>query len=78
MISWPRVYEEAREALKKVGSGLEVSMKVERLSVAEKQMVEIAKALTFNAKVILMDEPSATLTEKEQEILYRAVSYTHL
>ncbi len=74
MISWPRVYEEAREALKKVGSGLEVSMKVERLSVAEKQMVEIAKALTFNAKVILMDEPSATLTEKEQEILYRVIA----
>ena len=43
---------------------------VSNLSVAQKQIVEICKALSFNSDLIIMDEPSATLTEKELELLF--------
>jgi rhamnose transport system ATP-binding protein len=41
------------------------------LSVAQQQMVEIAKALSVNARIIIMDEPMAALTKRESEELYR-------
>lgn len=41
------------------------------LSVAQQQMVEIAKALSMHARIIIMDEPTASLTKKESEELYR-------
>ena len=50
---------------------LDVSQEVSRLSVAQKQIVEICKALSFNAEWIIMDEPSATLTENELELAER-------
>ncbi|MGE9527682.1 ATP-binding cassette domain-containing protein, partial [Escherichia coli] len=46
---------------------------VARLSVAQQQMVEIARALTLNAKLIIMDEPSAALSDSEVESLHRVV-----
>lgn len=46
---------------------------VARLSVAQQQMVEIARALTLNARLIIMDEPSAALSDSEVESLHRVV-----
>ncbi len=46
------------------------------LSVAERQMVEIAKALSLDARLIIMDEPTATLTEKEVVKLFEIISRT--
>ncbi len=46
---------------------------VSQLSIAQQQMVEIAKALSLNAKIIVMDEPSATLTDKEMDSLFRII-----
>ena len=46
---------------------------VSRISVPDKQMVEIAKALSRKARVLIMDEPTAVLTEKETEILFRQI-----
>ena len=43
------------------------------LSVAQQQMVEIAKALSTNAKIVILDEPTASLTKRESEELYRIV-----
>jgi len=48
-------------------------MKVADLSVAKQQMVEIAKALSFNSKVLIMDEPTAALTETEIDELFRLI-----
>ncbi|TMF22692.1 MAG: sugar ABC transporter ATP-binding protein, partial [Chloroflexi bacterium] len=47
--------------------------RVGRLTVAQQQMVEIAKALSFNAAVVIMDEPTATLTETEIDELFRII-----
>ncbi len=47
--------------------------KVERLSVSERQMIEIAKAASQNAKIIVMDEPTSSLTEKEVDHLFRVI-----
>jgi len=47
--------------------------KVSRISVPDKQMVEIAKALSRKARVLIMDEPTAVLTERETEVLFRQI-----
>jgi ribose transport system ATP-binding protein len=72
-IQWKEVQRNAEELLEKVGLKKNPGVKVELLSIAEKQMVEIAKALSFQARLIVMDEPSATLTEKEQRHLFDIV-----
>jgi len=65
LLDWPRFRAMARDALATVGLDLDPDARVGGLSIAEKQLVEIAKALTLDARLILMDEPSATLTERE-------------
>lgn len=54
-------------------SDIEPGMMVEKLSVAQKQLVEIAKALSRKPRLLMMDEPTATLTEKESAILMRII-----
>lgn len=69
-IDWKRMYGEAREILGRIRVELDVKRPVNELSVAQQQMVEIAKALSVNAKIIVMDEPSATLTDHELTSLF--------
>ena len=57
--------EQARNLLQRVGLHINPNRLVSTLSVAEQQMVEIAKALDIEAKLVIMDEPTATLTEQE-------------
>ncbi|GMQ59438.1 sugar ABC transporter ATP-binding protein [Vallitalea sediminicola] len=70
-ILWKQMYEEANEILKELGAEFNSKMQMGLLSVAQQQIVEIAKALSTNAKIIIMDEPTAALTKKESEELYR-------
>ncbi len=49
--------------------------KVANLSVSQAQMVEIAKAVSYNAKIVVMDEPTSSLTEKEVEHLFRIINH---
>ncbi|MBY6062127.1 sugar ABC transporter ATP-binding protein [Microbacterium esteraromaticum] len=58
------------ELLARLGIRLDARQKVGELTVAEQQMVEIAKALSFNAKVLIMDEPTSALTDTEVETLF--------
>lgn len=69
-INWTKMYADAREILGRIRVDLDVRKPVNELSVAQQQMVEIGKALSFNSKIIVMDEPSATLTEHELEALF--------
>jgi len=62
---------EAQRLLSQLGISLDVTRTVQELSVAEQQMVEIAKALSLRAKIIAMDEPSATLTLRELNNLFQ-------
>ena len=62
--------EKAQELLDSIGAGFNANEKVANLSVAQQQMVEIAKALSLETKVLILDEPTASLTIKESEKLY--------
>jgi len=72
-VDWRRLYADARAVLARIGVKMDVQRPVSGLSVAEQQMVEIAKALSVNARIIVMDEPSATLTDHELEALFRLI-----
>lgn len=63
----------AQEVLDSVGLYLSAKTLVEKLSIAQQQLVEIAKALMMDAELIVMDEPSATLSEKEVEYLFNQI-----
>jgi ABC-type sugar transport system ATPase subunit len=63
----------ARELLSRVGLEINPSRKVSTLSVADQQRVEIAKALAVGAKVVIMDEPTATLTDPEIDDLFKLI-----
>lgn len=67
------VNQEAKEVLDHLQLQISPTTQVARLSVAQQQMVEIARALTLNAKIIIMDEPSAALSDHEVETLHRIV-----
>jgi ribose transport system ATP-binding protein len=65
--------EQARALLERVGLSADPDQLVSTLTVAEMQRVEIAKALAIDAKVVIMDEPTATLAEKEIEDLFGVI-----
>ncbi|MFT3821930.1 MAG: sugar ABC transporter ATP-binding protein [Rubrivivax sp.] len=65
---------EAAQALAQVGLQIDPATKVRRLIVAEKQLVEIAKALARHARLLIMDEPTATLTPGETERLFALIA----
>ena len=62
-----------RALLDRIGISIPTETPVNRLSVAQQQIVEIAKALSQNARILVMDEPSATLTPPEVEALFRII-----
>jgi ribose transport system ATP-binding protein len=72
-IKWDEVHLKAKQALEVLGYSIDTKSLVKELSVAEQQMIEIAKALSYNSKIVLMDEPSSSLTEKELRILFEII-----
>ncbi len=64
---------ETRALLQRLNCQVDPSARVRDIANADKQMVEIAKALSRNAKVLIMDEPTAVLTEREAEVLFEQV-----
>ena len=71
VIQWKAMYEEADRLLQELNADFDSHQLMGNLSVAQQQMVEIAKALSLHAKIIIMDEPTAALTKRESEELYR-------
>ena len=69
-INWSRANSEAKKLLDVVGADFSPTTPVGSLSVAQQQLVEIAKALSMNAKILIMDEPTAALSKRESEDLY--------
>ena len=65
--------KDAEEVLSKLNLQLDPGEVIENLSVARRQMVEIAKAMSRNAKIIVLDEPTAVLSDNELEGLFRIV-----
>ncbi|HEY6868672.1 MAG TPA: sugar ABC transporter ATP-binding protein [Novosphingobium sp.] len=73
MVAWPVLHARAKAVLDGLGLALDPRMPVRSLSVAEQQMVEIAKAMTFDARLIIMDEPTAALSDREVAALHAII-----
>ena len=71
MVQWNWMYAEADKYLAELNADFSSRTIMGNLSVAQQQMVEIAKALSMNARILIMDEPTAALTKRESEELYR-------
>ena len=67
------MHKKAKEYLDILGFDIKTTEIMKNLSFAQMQMVEIARAISMNPKVIVMDEPTASLTDKEKEQLYSAI-----
>ena len=70
VIDWKKLYQQAQEQLDKLGLDINPKTPVESLTIAQQQMVEVAKALSMDASLIVMDEPTSALTEKEVDALF--------
>lgn len=73
LVNFRKLYRDAQELISHLGVPMDVRSPVSRLSVAQQQMVEIAKATSRNSRIIVMDEPSATLTDHELSALFELI-----
>ena len=70
VINWGEVYQKSSQLLKDLNLPLNPRTKVGNLGIGQQQLVEIAKALSQKAKILVLDEPTAALTESEVETLF--------
>jgi ABC-type sugar transport system ATPase subunit len=74
LIDFRKMNEDAAALLAKLGEKIDPRRKVRDLKIAQKQMVEIAKAISFNVEILVMDEPTSVLTERETRILFDLIA----
>jgi len=72
-VNWTKRYERARELLHRIGASMDPNRLVSSLSMPEQQLVAIAKALGAEAKILIMDEPTSSLTSREAEQLFNVI-----
>ncbi len=72
-IDWPRMNRESRDILARFGIHLNVKQPLLNLNVALQQMVAIARAVSFGSRLVVMDEPTSSLDEREVETLFEAI-----
>lgn len=65
--------KKAQELLERLGITLDIDKKVKELAVSEIQLLEIAKAVSYDSKIVIMDEPTSALTDNEVKILFRTI-----
>ena len=73
LIDWPKMRRDAQEILSRIDADLDPDMPLRELGIASKHLVAIARALSVDARVVIMDEPTAALSHKEIEELYELV-----
>lgn len=73
IVNWKEIYQTAEEQLQLIGISLDLQAPVGSLSVANRQLVAICRALSLNAKILFMDEPTTALTKKEVDRLLAIV-----
>jgi len=73
LIDWPEIEMRARDILARIGADLDPRAPLRNLGIASKHLVAIARALSVDARVVIMDEPTAALSHKEIEELYELV-----
>lgn len=73
LVDYQQLYRQTGELLEKLGINLNPKTKMKQLRVADQQMVEIAKAISQNARVVIMDEPTSSITDKEVDSLFEMI-----
>jgi ribose transport system ATP-binding protein len=73
-VDWPTLTDRTNTILKKLNVGFDAKTRVGDLSIANQQMVEIARALTVDAKAVIFDEPTASLTDAEKVVLFDVIA----
>ena len=73
-INWKKLFNESSRLLKPLNIQMDPRSKIKHLSIANKQMIEIAKALSLDAELIIMDEPTDALTNQETERLFEVIN----
>ena len=69
-----KMNEEAAKMVSRLGLDIDVTLPVERLTIAQQQMIEIVKAISFNAKILVMDEPTSSLSQEEVQLLFKIIA----
>lgn len=73
VIQWKEMYEASQKLIDDLGININVHTMLRDLSLAEQQLVEIVKAVSTNARVVIMDEPTSSLSQSETEILFEII-----
>ena len=74
IVSEKQMYEDTMKVFKELDVNVDPRMIMGKMPVSQRQMVEIAKAVSFNSKVIVLDEPTSSLTETEVDHLFRIIN----
>ena len=73
LVDWKGMRRRAREIVEDLGMDIDINAQVSSLTVAKKQIVEIMHAINNHSRILIMDEPSAVLTDRELEVMFRIV-----
>ncbi len=75
LIDYDDMYQRAGRECERVGLNVDLKERVMDLSVAQRQMLEIAKALSLNSRILIMDEPTSALTDRETDTLFDIIDH---
>lgn len=73
VVQWKQMNSDAKKLFDELGIQMDVKAMLRSLSLAQQQIVEIIKAVSVNAKVVIMDEPTSSLSHNETEVLFRII-----
>ena len=72
-IDYAKMYQDCRDMFAQFGLDIDPKLKMKELTVAKMQMIEICKAVSYNASIVIMDEPTSALTEAEVDDLFKII-----
>lgn len=70
LVNWKEMYRQAQAELDRLGLDIPVRATISDLSIAQRQLVEIAKAFSYKSRIMVLDEPTSALTDREAEVLF--------
>lgn len=73
-VDWRQIFARSKNVLEKLGVNINVKERVGNLGMGERQLVEIARAISMNVKILLLDEPTSALSDEESERLFSMIN----
>jgi len=72
-IDWHQIYEKSKVLLEELNIRIDVKMRIEELTVAKRQLIEIVKILSLNPKILILDEPTSSLSDVDINLLFEKI-----